>query len=518
MMKKDASADLAKPVRTRGLSGGRRTSASESFPLTTIVELLFEMSRPGREGVSLSPPDDNEAAALKTIPRELLRTNPAGLPEVSEPEVVRHFTRLSQLNFSIDTHFYPLGSCTMKYNPRITEELVRLPGFAAVHPQQDETTIQGCLALQYQLEQSLNAISGMDHVTLQPAAGAHGELTGLLMIRAYHERLRKPRGIVLIPDSAHGTNPASAAMAGYKVIKLTTGRDGTLSVEMVLQHLSEDVAALMMTNPNTLGLFEKDIRKIADRLHAVGALLYCDGANLNALMGRARLGDMGVDLIQFNLHKTFTTPHGGGGPGAGPVGVKKILEPFLPRPVVHRDGDKFRLDFDRPDSIGRVRAGTGNFAMLVRAYAYIREMGAAGLRRATDMAVLNANYVRKKLEPYFDLPYNQASLHEAVFTDKRQRGQHVATLDIAKRLMDYGFHPPTVYFPLLVEGALMIEPTETETRETLDKFCEAMIAIAREAAESPDTVKHAPSLTPFSRLDEVKAARELNLRWTQKKS
>ncbi len=473
--------------------------------------LLFEISRKDCEGFSFP-----EKSSLKFPPEALLRKNAARLPELSEPEVIRHFTRLSQWNFSIDTNFYPLGSCTMKHNPRVNEEAARYTGFAHVHPYQPESTIQGCLELMSELEIYLAEIAGMDAVSLQPAAGAHGELTGLFLIRAYLESRGNARKKVLIPDSAHGTNPATASMAGYDVVQIRTGKEGRVLPSMIEEHMSEDVAALMLTNPNTLGLFETDIRKICDIVHAKGGLVYGDGANMNALMGRARPGDLGIDVMHYNLHKTFTTPHGGGGPGAGPVAVKKILEPFLPIPRIRTPkspDDDYSLDYQRPQSIGRIKAFYGNFGMLVRAYTYIREMGAAGLSKATDLAVLNANYIRARLQGAYHLPFEATSMHEVVFTDKKQKDFGVTTIDIAKRLMDYGFAPPTVYFPLVVMGAIMIEPTETESKETIDRFCEAMLNIAREAKENAELLKKAPHQTKVRRLDEVRAVKELKLRF-----
>ncbi len=477
--------------------------------------LLFERSRKGRRGFSLDEKSGRLTPSGTRPPDNLIRKNPARLPEVSEPDVVRHFTRLSQWNFSIDTNFYPLGSCTMKHNPRINEEVARFAGFAHVHPYQPEETVQGSLQLLFELERYLAELSGMDAVTLQPAAGAHGELCGILMIRAFHNANCESRTKILIPDSAHGTNPASSAMGNYKVVPLKTGRDGQLSPEVVRQAIDREVAALMLTNPNTLGLFESGIGEICQIVHEKGGLVYGDGANMNAILGKFRPGDAGVDLIQMNLHKTFTTPHGGGGPGAGPVAVKKRLEPFLPIPRIVSDGSDslFRLDFNRPHSIGRLRSFFGNFGMLVRAYTYIREMGPEGLRRVAELAVLNANYVRARLQPYYHLPFDHGTLHEAVFSDKKQKETGVTTLDIAKRLIDFGLHPPTIYFPLIVHGALMIEPTETESKETLDEFCEAMITIAKEAQENPEQVKKAPHQTRLGRLDEVKAAKELKLRY-----
>ncbi|MBI2083877.1 MAG: aminomethyl-transferring glycine dehydrogenase subunit GcvPB [Deltaproteobacteria bacterium] len=475
-------------------------------------ELIFELSRKGREGFSLPDPSPESPP----LPTKLLRSKPARLPEASEPDVVRHFTRLSQWNFSIDTNFYPLGSCTMKHNPRINEEVARYAGFAHVHPYQPVETIQGCLQLISELEAYLCEISGMDAATLQPAAGAHGELTGILMIRAYLESKGNPRKKILIPDSAHGTNPASSAMGNYSVIPLRSNKEGRVVPEEVRREMNEDVAAIMLTNPNTLGLFESEIQEITAIVHEKGGLVYGDGANMNAILGKCRPGDLGIDLLQFNLHKTFTTPHGGGGPGAGPVAVKKILEPFLPIPrIVEQKGSEVRytLDINCPHSIGRIRSFFGNFGMLVRAYTYIREMGPEGLSKVAELAVLNANYVRSRLEPYYHLPYATRNLHEVVFSDKKQKETGVTTMDIAKRLLDYGYHPPTIYFPLIVFGALMIEPTETESKETVDQFCDTMIQIAKEAQEEPDTLHNAPHQTKLKRLNEAKAARDLKLRY-----
>ncbi|HWP34087.1 MAG TPA: aminomethyl-transferring glycine dehydrogenase subunit GcvPB [Thermodesulfobacteriota bacterium] len=476
---------------------------------------IFERSAPGREGASLPALDVPEADPAARIPAALLREPAAGvegLPEVSEVDVVRHFTRLSQWNFAIDLGLYPLGSCTMKYNPKLNEEAARLPGFATLHPYLPEELVQGALELMWRLERALAEITGMAAVTLQPAAGAHGELAGVMMIRAYHEAQGRPRRKVLIPDSAHGTNPASSAIAGYEVVPLRSGPRGVVEPEAVAAAMDDDVAALMLTNPNTLGLFEEHILEIAELVHGKGGLLYLDGANLNALMGIAKPGDMGVDVIQLNLHKTFSTPHGGGGPGAGPVGVSAPLVPFLPVPVVVKDGERFRLDTDRPRSIGRVRAYYGNFLTLVRAYAYICTMGGEGLAEASRTAILHANYLRARLRDLYDLPFDRPCMHEVVFTDKWQKSRYgVTTLDIAKRLIDYGFHPPTIYFPLVVAGALMIEPTETESKASLDGFVEAMRRIAEEAAREPETVKRAPHTARLRRLNETRAAREPRL-------
>lgn len=479
-------------------------------------ELIFELSKPGRVAYSLPELDVPEEQDV--IPAEFLRKEPAELPEVSELDLMRHYTELSRRNHGVDNGFYPLGSCTMKYNPKVNEDMARLPGFAKIHPYQAEETVQGALQLLYELQEDLAEITGMDKVTLQPAAGAHGEWTGLMMIRAYHEsRGETQRNKVIVPDSAHGTNPASAAVAGFETITIPSNERGLVDVEELKKVLGPDTAALMLTNPNTLGLFEEEIHIIADLVHEAGGLLYYDGANANAILGIARPGDMGFDVVHLNLHKTFTTPHGGGGPGAGPVGVKKDLIPFLPKPIVEkREDGTYYLDFDRPQSIGRVKAFYGNFGILVRAYTYIRTMGPDGLRQVAENAVLNANYLMRKLEPYYDLPYKQACKHEFVLSGNRQKKQGVRTLDIAKRLLDFGFHPPTIYFPLIVEECLMIEPTETESKETLDRFAEVMIQIAKEAEETPEIVQEAPHNTVVKRLDEVTAARKPVLRWEKK--
>ena len=474
--------------------------------------LIFEHSRHGRRGYKLPELDVPEKDDL--LPGSLMRGVIENEVEVSEIDVIRHFTRLSKLNYSIDEGLYPLGSCTMKHNPRINEELARTPGFAWSHPLQPDHQVQGNLELLWNLEQTLKEIFGMPRVSLQPVAGAHGELTGILMIHKALAKTGNARKYILIPDSAHGTNPASAAFAGYEIKELKSNARGTMDLEVLREAVTEDVAALMITVPNTLGVFESQIRPIADILHAKGAYLYCDGANLNSFVGVARPGDMGIDVIHSNLHKTFSTPHGGGGPGAGPVGVSERLVPFLPTPTVERREDgTFYLEHDHPDSIGRMRAFIGNFGVLVRALTYMRSMGPDGLRRIAQIAVLNANYIRARLKGTYHLPYDSPTLHEVVFNDKNQTAHDVHTLDIAKRLMDYGFHPPTIYFPLIVSGALMIEPTESEPKEELDAFCEAMLAIARECEERPELVRSAPHTTPVRRLDEARAARQPVLRW-----
>jgi glycine dehydrogenase subunit 2 len=484
---------------------GRHTSQSEG--------LIFEKSAPGKRGMELPPLDVPSVDPRQVLGAMHLREAISGFPEVSEIEVIRHFTRLSTWNYAIDLGMYPLGSCTMKYNPRVNEFVARLDGIATEHPYQPAELSQGCLKILQTLQNCLLEITGMDAVTLQPAAGAHGELTGLLLIRAYLESQGNPRKKVLIPDSAHGTNPATAVIAGYQVENIRSDAHGQIDVERLRETVNADVAALMVTNPSTVGVFEQRIAEAAEILHSHGALLYMDGANMNALAGVARPGDFGVDVMHLNLHKTFSTPHGGGGPGAGPVMVKKILEPFLPVPVlVSKDDGKLALDCNRPKSVGRVRAFCGNFGVLVRALAYTLAYG-PGIRQATEDAVLNANYIRKHLEEVYELPYKLASMHEVVFSDARQKKHGVSTIDIAKRLIDYGFHPYTTAFPLIVSGAMMIEPTESESKEECDLFIAAMRAIAEEAATNPDLVKTAPHSTRVGRLDEVTAARKPILRW-----
>ncbi len=531
--------------------------------------LLFEKSSPGKRAYKLPPLDVPPVNAAELL-REACRTQCAELPELSEIEIIRHFTRLSTWNYAIDLGMYPLGSCTMKYNPRVNEFVSRIEGLAEAHPYRPESHAQGVLEVIDLLERCLIEITGMDAITLQPAAGAHGEFTGILLTRAWHESQGNPRRKVLIPDSAHGTNPATAAICGYAVENIRSNSEGRIDLEALARQVSEETAALMLTNPSTLGVFESQIHKIADILHAKGALLYMDGANMNALVGKVRPGDFGVDVMHLNLHKTFSTPHGGGGPGSGPVACKAFLEPFLPIPVLVRDengekncpdaedwedtnaepgadgcpplfrapiidpvtgkrvgdtnpmplhspGGTLHWDYNRPRSVGRVRAFYGNTGMFIRALAYILANGPDGLRQTTEDAVLNANYIRKKLQDLYDLPYSTPSMHEVVFSDKRQAAHGVKTGDIAKRLIDYGFHPYTVSFPLIVHGALMIEPTESESVEELDLFIEAMRSIAREAEETPDLVKSAPHSTRVSRLDEVQAARKPILRWRRAK-
>ena len=475
--------------------------------------LIFEKSSVGKAAWKLPPLDVPEVDANQLL-GDSVRKDLGNMPEVSEIEIIRHFTRLSTWNYAIDLGMYPLGSCTMKYNPRVNEVVARLDGLANGHPYQPEKISQGALRILKTLSECLIEITGMDAITLQPAAGAHGELTGLLMVRAHHHSKGHPRKKILIPDSAHGTNPATAATVGYAVENLKSNSQGMVDTTALAAQMNEDVAALMLTNPNTLGVFEQEIHKIADIMHAKGGLLYMDGANMNALVGKVRPGDFGVDLMHLNLHKTFSTPHGGGGPGSGPVAVKQFLEPFLPKPVVITKPDgTLGFEYNRPQSVGRVRAFYGNFGMFVRALAYIFANGPDGLRQTTEDAVLNANYIRKGLDGAYDLPYATPSMHEVVFSDKLQAKQGVRTMDIAKRLIDYGFHPYTTAFPLIVPGALMIEPTESESKEEMDLFIEAMRSIADEVNEDPQLVLEAPHSTRVSRLDEVTAARKPILRW-----
>ncbi|KPL18270.1 MAG: glycine dehydrogenase [candidate division Zixibacteria bacterium SM23_81] len=476
--------------------------------------LVFELSSPARRGTKPPKLDVPRQSLEELLPQEIRRADPPPLPQVSEADVVRHFTRLSVLNHHVDRGFYPLGSCTMKYNPKFHEGLARLPGLCDLHPLQPVETIQGALRLMHRLGRWLCELAGLDAITLQPAAGAHGELTGLLMIRALLQDRGSSRTKVIIPDSAHGTNPASARIAGYQVVQVPSNPQGQVDLTALRQVLDDQVAALMLTVPNTLGIFESQIQDIAQMVHDVGGLMYMDGANLNALLGIVRPGDMGFDVVHFNLHKTFSAPHGGGGPGAGPVGVKKELAPYLPVPVVVKSQDgSCTLEHDRAKTIGKVQAFYGNFGVMVKAYAYIRHLGLEGFRRVSENAIINANYLMRRLQSTFDLPHGQHCQHEFVLSGKKFQDQGVRTLDIAKRLLDFGVHAPTIYFPLIVPEALMIEPTETESLESLDAFVEAMIQIAQEAESDPEVLKTAPHCTPVARLDEVKAARDLKLRW-----
>ncbi|WP_379966367.1 aminomethyl-transferring glycine dehydrogenase subunit GcvPB [Ectobacillus sp. sgz5001026] len=476
--------------------------------------LIFEMSKHGRVGYSLPALDVEEVALDSIFENEYIRTEEPELPEVAELDIMRHYTALSKRNHGVDSGFYPLGSCTMKYNPKMNENVARFAGFSYIHPLQDERTVQGALELMYDLQESLKEITGMDQVTLQPAAGAHGEWTGLMLIRAFHEANNDfKRTKVIVPDSAHGTNPASASVAGFEIITVKSNDEGLVDLEDLKRVVGDDTAALMLTNPNTLGLFEEHIVEIAEIVHESGGKVYYDGANLNAVLSKARPGDMGFDVVHLNLHKTFTGPHGGGGPGSGPVGVKEALIPFLPKPVLEKTVDGYRFNYDRPQAFGRVKPFYGNFGINVRAYTYIRSMGPDGLRLVTENAVINANYMMRRLAPYYDLPYNKHCKHEFVISGSRQKKLGVRTLDIAKRLLDFGYHPPTIYFPLNVEECMMFEPTETESKETLDGFIDVMIAIAKEAEDNPEIVQEAPHTTVVKRLDETTAARKPILRY-----
>ena len=495
--------------RTLEPSAGTRPVDRDGFPL------VFELSRPGRRAWSL-PEVDLEAPTLDDlIPEEHRRTAPPALPEVSERDLVRHYTRLSQRNWAIDVGAYPLGSCSMKYNPKVAEAAASMPGFAGLHPLQDDALVQGALELLGELERALCAATGMARLTFQPAAGAQGELTGLLIMRAYHSSRGDARKRVIIPDSAHGTNPASVSLAGYEAHEVRSDERGLVDVDALRAALDDDVAGLMLTNPNTLGLFERDIIEMARAVHEIGGLLYYDGANFNSIVGVVRPGDMGFDIVHLNLHKTFATPHGGGGPGSGPLAVADRLERFLPAPVLQFDegAERWRWDHDRPDSIGRIHSFHGNFGINVRAYAYLRSLGPEGLRRVAERAVLNANYLRVLVSDAFPTAYQGTCMHEFVSTAKALKKKGVRATDVAKRLIDLGYHPPTVYFPLVVEEALMVEPTETESKETIDGLAEAMNQIAQEADEDPDLLRNAPVTTPVRRPDEARAARRLDVRW-----
>ena len=471
------------------------------------MNLIFEKSRAGRTGASLPEGKVPSRPVAELIPERFLRKSPPELPEVSEPDIVRHYVTLSQSNYSVDGNFYPLGSCTMKYNPKVNDRAAGLPGFDLVHPLQDEETAQGALKLMHELEAMLVEIGGLARVSLQPAAGAQGELAGMLMIRAYHESRGEDRKKVIIPDSAHGTNPASAHLAGFQVVEAKSNPDGTVDTGRLRELADGDTAGFMLTVPNTLGLFEKDITEISRIIHGAGGLMYMDGANMNALVGLVRPGDMGFDVVHFNLHKTFSTPHGGGGPGAGPVGVSERLAPFLPSPTVEEKDGRYYLDYNRPQSIGRVQAFSGSFGVLVRAWAYIRSLGPEGLKEVSENAIINANYLLARLKGHYQPAFDRYCMHECVFSGRRQKERGIHTREVAKRLLDFGFHAPTVYFPLVVDEAIMIEPTETESKETLDSFIDAMVQIAGEVIENPELVKTAPHATRLSRLDETEAAR-----------
>ncbi|MDT0722812.1 aminomethyl-transferring glycine dehydrogenase subunit GcvPB [Staphylococcus haemolyticus] len=471
--------------------------------------LIFERSREGRYAYSLPQSDIKTDSVESILDDKFIRKNKAEFPEVAELDLVRHYTELSNKNFGVDSGFYPLGSCTMKYNPKINEKVARIPGFAESHPLQEEEQVQGSLEIVYSLQEELKEITGMDEVTLQPAAGAHGEWTALMIFKAYHlDNGEGHRDEVIVPDSAHGTNPASASFAGFKAVTVKSNERGEVDIEDLKRVVNENTAAIMLTNPNTLGIFEKNIMEIREIVHEAGGLLYYDGANLNAIMDKVRPGDMGFDAVHLNLHKTFTGPHGGGGPGSGPVGVKKELASYLPKPMVIKDGDTFKYDNDIKNSIGRVKPFYGNFGIYLRAYTYIRTMGAEGLREVSEAAVLNANYIKASLKDHYEIPYEQYCKHEFVLSGSKQKEHGIRTLDMAKRLLDFGVHPPTIYFPLNVEEGMMIEPTETESKETLDYFIDAMIQIAEEAKNDPDKVLEAPHSTIIDRLDETTAARK----------
>jgi len=479
--------------------------------------LIFELSVPGRSTNLLPECDVDETEISEMIPLSFLREGEIDLPELGEVDVVRHFTHLSQKNYGVDSGFYPLGSCTMKYNPKINEEVSKLDGFMKVHPYQPEKTVQGCLELLYKTDKFLSEITGMDRFSLQPAAGAHGEMAGLMIIKAYHEHNGDyKRTKIIVPDSAHGTNPASAAAVGFNVVEVKSNDRGGIDIDALKDLMDDEIAGLMLTNPNTLGLFDENIDIIAQIVHEAGGLLYYDGANANAIIGISRPGDMGFDVVHLNLHKTFSTPHGGGGPGSGPVGVKRQLVPFLPKPVVEYDNGRYYFDYDRPLSIGKIKSFYGNFLVVVKAYAYILSLGAEGLKKVSEAAVLNANYIKEKLKKYFHLPYDRTCMHEVVFSGQWQKEYGVSTLDIAKRLLDFGYHPPTIYFPLIVREAFMVEPTETESKETLDEFINTMIEIANEAEKETEKLHNAPLNTPVQRLDEAKAARSPVLKYERR--
>ena len=475
------------------------------------MELIFEKSSPGRKAYSLPALDVPECE----VPQNFYRKSIPALPELSEPEVVRHFINLSVLNHHVDRDFYPLGSCTMKYNPKINEELARLPGFTQLHPFQPEDTVQGALKLMYELGEYLRKIVNLDAITLQPSAGAQGEFTAISMFKAYFNKKGEPRRYILVPDSAHGTNPASVNFSGFQPITLPSDKNGLVDLNKLNELMTDEVAGLMLTNPNTLGLFEKNIIQITELVHQRGGLVYLDGANLNALLGFVRAGDLGFDAVHFNLHKTFSTPHGGGGPGSGPVAVRNVLKNFLPIPLIEKENGKYHLNYDIPDSIGKVQSFYGNFLVMVRAYIFLRIIGEEGLRQIAKSAVLNANYIIQSLKNDFYLPYDTFCMHEGVLSGKNLKEFGVKTLDVAKRLLDYGIHAPTIYFPLIVSEALMIEPTDSESLQSLNRFIEVMKKIRKEAEQDPEILKSAPHSTPVRRLNEVKAIKELKVRWTK---
>lgn len=479
-------------------------------------KLIFELSKPGRKSYALPEDTLKDMNISDYIGADYLREEELEFPEVSELEVVRHYTLLSKKNYSIDSGFYPLGSCTMKYNPKINEDVAANPKFARLHPFQPEDSVQGALEVMYTVQENIKEISGMDAVTLQPAAGAHGELVGLMLIKKYHQmRNDKKRNKIIVPDSAHGTNPASVAVAGFDVVEVPSNKDGSVDIDALKGVLSDEIAGLMLTNPSTLGLFEKNIKEIADLVHEAGGLLYYDGANMNAIMGIVRPGDMGFDVLHYNLHKTFSTPHGGGGPGSGPVACKASLMEYMPVPMVGSDNGRYFLDYNVEHTIGKVKNYFGNFGVVLRAYVYMLSMGSDGLKAASTNAVLNANYMKESLKNHYKVAVDQTCMHEVVFAGLKTKTDKVSTLDVAKRIIDYGYHPPTMYFPLIVEGALMVEPTETESKETLDAYIEVMKQIAEEAKETPELLKDAPHDTPVRRLDEALAARQLILHWTK---
>ena len=477
--------------------------------------LIFELSKPGRKAYSLPKLDVNEIKLEDYISEDLLRKEKLDFPEVSEVDVVRHYTNLSNLNYGLDTGFYPLGSCTMKYNPKLNEDAASMPSLNYLHPYQPEETVQGSLEMMYKVDEMLREISGMDRVTLQPAAGAHGELTGIMLIKAYHkDRGDLKRTKIIVPDSAHGTNPSTAAVAGFDIVEIKSNEDGSVNIDALKEALNDEVAGFMLTNPSTLGLFEKNIVEIAKLVHDAGGLLYYDGANMNAIMSKTRPGDMGFDVMHFNLHKTFSTPHGGGGPGSGPVGVKEFLVKYLPVPVIEKKDDKYFLDYDREKSIGKIKGFYGNYSVVLRAYSYLKTMGYDGIKEVSEIAVLNANYMMTKLKENYNLPMDQVCKHEFVLGGVKGGELTVSTLDVAKRLLDFGYHPPTIYFPLIVHEAIMVEPTETESKETLDEFINVMNKISKEVKEDASILKNAPTTTPVRRIDEAKAARNLILKYS----
>ncbi|MFW5998967.1 MAG: aminomethyl-transferring glycine dehydrogenase subunit GcvPB [Halanaerobiaceae bacterium] len=475
--------------------------------------VIKDYSSEGRTGYSLPDLDIPDKNLNQIIDQDYIRSEEPELPEVSEVDVVRHYTNLSSYNYGVDSGIYPLGSCTMKYNPKINEDIAEIEDLTRFHPYQNEKDVQGILKIMYELKKDLAAISGMDSISLQPASGAQGEFTGLLIIRKYLQEIDSERNKIIVPDSAHGTNPASATMAGFEVVEVSSDEKGMIDIDELKKEADDDLAGLMITNPNTLGIFEKNILKISDIVHEAGGLVYYDGANMNAIMGYVKPGNMNLDIIHFNLHKTFSTPHGGGGPGSGPIGVKQYLEPYLPEPLLKKEKDKYYWDRDRPKSIGKVHSFYGNYQVMLKAYSYIKILGGRGLKETTENAVLNANYLKSELKNIFELPYQENSLHEFVLSAKKEKKEGISTLNIAKRLLDYNQYAPTIYFPLIVKEALMIEPTETENLKTLNKFVDTLKNISREIQKNPEIVQNAPHSTPVKKLDEAEAARNLNLKW-----